>query len=77
MHRDMLLYMVRFHIRSNERILETTALVSDDEYRRPAPLDYQSAHETLLHVLVVDWGLARVPDRERRRRCVPRRLAVS
>ena len=56
MHRDMLLYMVRFHIRSNERILETTALMSDDEYRRPASLDYQSAHETLLHVLVVDWG---------------------
>jgi uncharacterized damage-inducible protein DinB len=56
MHRDMLLYMVRFHIHSNERILETTALLSGDEYRRPAPLDYGSAHETLLHVLVVDWG---------------------
>ena len=56
MHRDMLRYMVQFHIHSNERILETTAKLTDDEYRRAASLDYGSAHETLLHVLVVDWG---------------------
>ena len=56
MHREMLRYMVRHHAHANERILETTALLSDDDYRRPAPLDYESAHETLLHMLVVDWG---------------------
>src|SRR3954453_20582208 len=56
MHREMLRYMVRQHTRANERILETTTLLTDDEYRRPALLDHGSAHETLLHMLVVDWG---------------------
>jgi uncharacterized damage-inducible protein DinB len=52
----MLRYMVRFHVRSNERLLVTTALLTDEEYRRPASLDYGNAHETLLHMAVVDWG---------------------
>ena len=52
----MLRHMVRFHIHSNERILETTARLTDDEYRRQVSLDYGSAHETLLHMLAVDWG---------------------
>lgn len=56
MHRDILRFMVRFHIHSYERVLETTALLSDDEYRRPATLDHESAHETLLHVLGNGWG---------------------
>jgi uncharacterized damage-inducible protein DinB len=54
--RDALRYMVGFHIRSNERILETTAALTDEEFRRSAPLDLDSAYETLLHIVVVDWG---------------------
>ena len=56
MQRDGLLFMVRYHVRSNERILETTAQLTDDEYRRQALLDYETAHETLLHMLIVDWS---------------------
>ncbi len=51
-----LLFLVRYHVRSNERILETAAALSDDELRRHANLDYDSAFETLLHMLIVDWS---------------------
>jgi uncharacterized damage-inducible protein DinB len=50
------LFLIRYHIRSNERILETTAKLSDEEFRRSASLDYESAYETLLHILIVDWS---------------------
>ena len=50
MHRDILRFMVRFHINSYERVLETTALLSGDEYRRRGPLDHGNPYETLLHV---------------------------
>jgi len=56
MHRDILRFMVRFHINSYERVLETTALLSGDEYRRPGPLDHGNPYETLLHVFGADWG---------------------
>ena len=56
MLRDALTYMVDYHVRSNERILETTAALTEDEFRRPASLDHDSAYETLLHIVVVDWG---------------------
>ena len=51
-----LLFLIGYHIRSNERILATTAALSDDEFRRQANLDYESAYETLLHMLIVDWS---------------------
>ena len=51
-----LLFLLRYNVRSNERILETAAALSDDELRRHANLDYDSAIETLLHMLIVDWS---------------------
>ena len=51
-----LLFLIGYHIRSNDRILETAAALSDDELRRHANLDYDSAIETLLHMLIVDWS---------------------
>lgn len=56
MLREALTYMVDYHVRSNDRILGTTAALDDGEFRRPVSLDHGSAHETLLHILVVDWG---------------------
>jgi len=56
MNPEALLFVVGYHIRSNERILATTAALSDDEFRRKANLDYESAYETLLHMLIVDWS---------------------
>jgi uncharacterized damage-inducible protein DinB len=32
------------------------ALLTDDEFTRPARLDHGSAYKTSLHLLVVDWG---------------------
>ena len=51
-----LLFLVDYHIRANDRILEVTGELSEEAFRRPAQLDYESAYETLLHMLVVDWG---------------------
>ncbi len=48
--------LVRYHIRVNERILERSAELTDGELRREGALDYGSAFETLLHMVVVDWG---------------------
>ena len=56
MDRDALQLLVAYQRRANARILETTALLTDDELRRPAPLDYDSAFETLLHIAIVDWS---------------------
>jgi len=56
MDTEALLFLIRYNIRSTERILETTAGLSEDEFRRSASLDYESAYETLLHMLVVDWS---------------------
>ncbi len=50
------LVLVRYHIHSNERILETAANLSDQEFRGPAQLDYETAIETLLHMAIVDWS---------------------
>jgi uncharacterized damage-inducible protein DinB len=48
--------IVRFHTWANRRIIETTALLSDDELRRPAPLDHGTAFQTLRHLVDVDWS---------------------
>ena len=48
--------LVRYHIRVNERILERSVELSEEEFRRVGALDYGSAYETLLHMVVVDWS---------------------
>jgi len=53
---DALLVLVRYHVRSNERILETTALLSENQFREPANLDHGTAFQTLLHMIDVDWS---------------------
>ena len=51
-----MLFLVRYHARSNEQILETSAKLTDEELRRPGPLDHGSAFETLLHLHLTDWS---------------------
>ena len=53
---DTLLALVRFHAWANDRILTTTASLSDEELRRPANLDHGSAFQTLRHLVDVDWS---------------------
>jgi uncharacterized damage-inducible protein DinB len=51
-----LLFLVRYHVRSNERVLDVAAQLSEDELRGPASLDHGTAFDTLLHMAIVDWG---------------------
>ncbi len=51
-----LLALVRFHAWANERILTTAQGLSDEEFRRPAPLDHGSVFQTLRHLADVDWS---------------------
>ena len=48
--------IVRFHGWANERIMESAALLSDDELRRAAGLDHGTAFQTLRHLVDVDWS---------------------
>ncbi len=56
MDRQDLLFLVRYHVRANERILDATGELSEEGFRRPTTLDYETAYETLLHVAIVDWS---------------------
>jgi len=56
MNNKDVLFLVRYHVRANERILEKTAELSDDEFRRPASLDHGTAFQTLRHLVDVDWS---------------------
>jgi uncharacterized damage-inducible protein DinB len=51
-----LLAFVRFHAWANDRILTTTAELSDDDFRRAGPLDHRTAFDTLRHLVDVDWS---------------------
>ena len=48
--------LVRYHIRVDERILDQSAKLSDEELRREGTTDNGSALDTLLHMLIVDWS---------------------
>jgi uncharacterized damage-inducible protein DinB len=52
--RSALVDLIRYHARSNERILDTTELLSRDELEQPAALDHGSIVATLRHLVVVD-----------------------
>ena len=56
MDADSLLALVRFHAWANDRILTTTAGLSDEEFRRTANLDHGTAFQTLRHLVDVDWS---------------------
>jgi uncharacterized damage-inducible protein DinB len=56
MDTESLLALVRFHAWANERILTTAEGLSDEEFRRPAPLDHGSVFHTLRHLVDVDWS---------------------
>jgi len=53
---DYLPVLVRYHVSVDERILDQSAKLTDDELRRPGTTDNGSALETLLHMLIVDWS---------------------
>ena len=53
---ESLLGFVRFHAWANDKILMTTAGLSDVELRRPDVLDHGSAFETIRHLVDVDWS---------------------
>jgi uncharacterized damage-inducible protein DinB len=48
--------LVRYHVRVNERILDQSTKLTEDQFRRPGTTDNGSAHDTLLHMLIVDWS---------------------
>jgi uncharacterized damage-inducible protein DinB len=52
--RSVLEDLVRYHARSNERVLETIELLSSDELERPGALDHGSIVATLRHLVIVD-----------------------
>ncbi len=56
MNPQSLLALVRFHAWANERILTTAEGLSDEDFRRPAPLDHGSVFQTLRHLADVDWS---------------------
>jgi uncharacterized damage-inducible protein DinB len=56
MDRDSLGAFVRFHAWANRRIVDTAAVLSEDELRGPAPLDHGTAFDTLRHLVDVDWS---------------------
>jgi uncharacterized damage-inducible protein DinB len=56
MDADSLLAFVRFHAWANDRILTTAVDVSDDDLRRSATLDHDSAFGTVRHLVDVDWS---------------------
>src|SRR5438093_3055928 len=56
MDTDSLLLLVRYHGWANKRIVETAAGLTDDQLRRPAPLDYPSVFDVLRHVMDTDWS---------------------
>ena len=51
-----LLALVRYHAWANDRILTTTAGLSDEEFRRPDVLDHGSAFQQVRHLVDVDWS---------------------
>jgi uncharacterized damage-inducible protein DinB len=56
MDQEALEAFIRFHAWANGRILEQAAALSDEELRRPAPLDHGTAFDTLRHLVDVDWS---------------------
>jgi uncharacterized damage-inducible protein DinB len=56
MDAESLLAFVRYHAWANDKILTTTADLSDEELRKPDVLDLGSAFQTLRHLVDVDWS---------------------
>jgi uncharacterized damage-inducible protein DinB len=56
MNADDLLTLVRYHAWANERILAAAEGLSDEEFRRPGPLDHGSVFHTLRHLVDADWS---------------------
>jgi uncharacterized damage-inducible protein DinB len=56
MDAESLLNFVRFHAWANDRIMTTSADLSDEEFRGGAPLDHGTAFQTLRHLVDVDWS---------------------
>ena len=56
MDADALLAFVRFHAWANDRILTTAGDLSDEDFRRSATLDHDSAFGTVRHLLDVNWS---------------------
>jgi uncharacterized damage-inducible protein DinB len=54
--RESLLAFVRFHAWANDRILTTSAALSDEDLRKTSVLDHDSAFQTLRHLVDVDWS---------------------
>ena len=51
-----MLFLIGYHIRANDRILETTKELSEEEFTRSASLDHGTAFQTFRHMVDVDWS---------------------
>ena len=56
MDADSLLLLGRYHAWANDRLLATSAGLTDEELHRPATHDRGSALETIRHLVDVDWS---------------------
>ena len=55
MIREMVATMYRYNTWANDRILDTAAELSADEYRSPGGASFDSVHETLVHIMGAQW----------------------
>lgn len=54
-HQDILV-LVEYHNRSTGKIIETAALLSEEQLMRAGEFDHDSAFQSLRHLLDVDWS---------------------
>ncbi len=55
MIREMVATMYRYNTWANDRILDTAAELSADEYRSPGGASFDSVHDTLVHIMGAQW----------------------
>lgn len=56
MNRDDVLFLVRYHNRSNQKIVEAMSELSQEQLHRDNEFDHGSAFQTLRHGIDVDWS---------------------
>jgi len=53
--RDVVAVMYRYNDWANQRILDTAARLSSEQYRTDAGASFGSVHDTLVHIVGVQW----------------------
>ncbi len=56
MNQTDILWLVEYHTRVNAKILETAALLTEEELMREGEFDHSSAFQSMRHLVDVDWS---------------------